>query len=314
MEPVLDAKGEPIRCSVRLGMSTVYFRAWRVNVGRVPVYLLDPHLEENEERFRGLATRVYGGDTTTRIMQEVLLGVGGVRLLRALGLQPSVYHMNEGHAAFLILELVRERLAGGMSFDEALAATREECVFTTHTPVEAGHDRFSGELMHYIAHKFQSQLGLTHEQLMALGRVHGEDRHEAFCMTVLALKGSRAANGVSELHGAVSRGMWQGLYPGRKAEEVPIGHITNGVHLPFWMKGTARRFWYDKYCDWADSNGTSGPAAPHVRTSDFWERLVNSPEFWQRVADPAFTTDEEIWSLRYKLRRETVEFARGAGC
>ena len=310
VEPVLDAKGEQIRCSVRLGMSTVVFQAWRVNVGRVPVYLLDPHLPENEEHFRGLATRVYGGDATTRIMQEILLGVGGVRLLRALGLQPSVYHMNEGHAAFLILELVRERLAGGMSFDEAFAATKTECVFTTHTPVEAGHDRFSGELMHYIAHKFQSQLGLTHEQLMALGRVKGEDRHEPFCMTVLALKGSRAANGVSALHGEVSREMWQSLYPGKKAEEVPIGHITNGVHLPFWMKGTARRFWYDKYCDLAEANGESALPAPHLRTSDFWERLVNSAEFWQRVSDPAFTTDEEIWSLRYKLRRETVEFAR----
>jgi len=310
IEPVLDAKGEPVKASVRLGLSTVFFRAWRVNVGRCPVYLLDPYLDENEEHFRKLATRVYGGDSTTRIMQEILLGVGGVRLLRAIGLKPSVFHMNEGHAAFLIFELVRERLASGMSFNDAFAATRKECVFTTHTPVEAGHDRFSTELIGYMAHKFESQLGLTHEQLMALGRVKAEDKSEPFCMTVLALKGSRAANGVSELHGQISREMWQGLYPGRPVAEVPIGHITNGVHLPGWMKGSTRRFWYGKYCEWEQTNGNSAGDAPHVRPADFWERMVNSPEFWARVADPAMTTDEELWSLRYKLRRELVEFAR----
>ncbi|MBX3745202.1 MAG: alpha-glucan family phosphorylase [Verrucomicrobiae bacterium] len=310
LEPVVDGKGEPVRCHVRLGMSTVHFRAWRVNVGRCPVYLLDPHVDGNEEHFRNMASRVYGGDNSTRIMQEILLGVGGVRLLRTLGIEPSVFHMNEGHAAFLILELVREKLAAGMGFDEALAGVREHCVFTTHTPVEAGHDRFSPELMSYMAHKFQTQLGLTHEQLMALGRVKADDATEPFCMTVLALKGSRAANGVSELHGAVSREMWRGLYPGASTDEVPIGHVTNGVHLPGWMKGTARRFWYDKYCDWERANGSSGPAAPHLRTADFWERLVNSGEFWERMADPTFTTDEELWSLRYKLRRQLVEFAR----
>lgn len=311
IEPVLNANGEPLKASVRLGMSTVAFQAWRVNVGRCPVYLLDPHLPENEEHFQKLATRVYGGDNTTRIMQELLLGVGGVRLLRALGIQPSVFHMNEGHAAFLILELVRERMAAGAGFAEAFEATRQECVFTTHTPVEAGHDRFSGELLHYIGHKFSTQLGLTHEQLMGLGRVDVEDATEPFCMTVLALKGSRAANGVSELHGLVSREMWQGLFPGKSCQEVPIGHITNGVHLPGWMKGTARFFWYGKYCD-AERSGRIPPdlAAPAVRTADFWERLVNSQEFWTRMADPEVVSDEELWSLRYKLRRQLVEFAR----
>lgn len=309
LEHVLDANGQPVRCSVRLGATTVFFEAWRVNVGRCPVYLLDPHVDGNEEHFRKLASRVYGGDSSTRILQEILLGVGGVRFLRALGLQPSVFHMNEGHAAFLILELMRERLAAGMSFDEALTATRQECVFTTHTPVEAGHDRFSSELMAYSAPKFHTQLGITQEQLMSLGRVRPTDKTEPFCMTVLALKGSRAANGVSELHGQVSREMWQGLYSGKSVADVPIGHITNGIHLPGWIKGTVRRFWYDKYIEWERNNG-GGAEAPHVRTSDFWERLVNSPEFWTRMADPAVTSDEELWSLRYKLRRQMVEFAR----
>ncbi len=310
IEPVLDDRGEPVRGSVRLGMSTVYFRAWRVNVGRCPVYLLDPHLPENEEHFQRLATRVYGGDSSTRIMQEILLGVGGVRFLRAIGVQPSTFHLNEGHAAFLALELIREKQAAGAAFAEALTATRRECVFTTHTPVEAGHDRFSSELMGYMAHDFQTQLGLSHEELMALGRVDPKNTHEPFCMTVLALKASRAANGVSELHGAVSREMWQCLYPGKAVDEVPIGHVTNGVHLPGWMKGDARRFWYGKYCDVEKANGQAPGRAPHARPADFWERLVNSKEFWARMADPAVTSDEEIWSFRYKLRRQLVEFAR----
>src|SRR5881394_309010 len=143
VEPVLDSKGEPLVCKVEIAMNEVYFQAWRANVGRCPVYLLDTNRPENEQHYRDLTLRVYGGDSTTRIMQEVLLGVGGVRLLRMLGVQPSIFHMNEGHAAFLTLELIREKLAAGRSFEEAFAQTKAECIFTTHTPVEAGHDRFS---------------------------------------------------------------------------------------------------------------------------------------------------------------------------
>src|SRR5882724_2899310 len=149
LEPVLNEKGEPLVCHVELGMEQVAFQAWRANVGRVSVYLLDCNRAENERHFKDLTLRVYGGDSTTRIMQEVLLGVGGVRLLRALGIRPSVFHMNEGHAAFLTLELVRERLAEGKTFPDALAETKAECLFTTHTPVEAGHDRFSRDLVNY---------------------------------------------------------------------------------------------------------------------------------------------------------------------
>ena len=149
LEPVLDAEGERLVCSVEIDMNRVEFQAWRVNVGRVPVYLLDTNLPENDQHFRDLTARVYGGDSTTRIMQEILLGIGGVRLLRALGIEPSVFHMNEGHAAFLTLELIREKMAAGQNFADALAATKAQCIFTTHTPVEAGHDRFSPELMDY---------------------------------------------------------------------------------------------------------------------------------------------------------------------
>ena len=291
IEPVLDAKNEPLVCTVEIAMNEVYFQAWRVNVGRCAVYLLDTNRPENEQHYRDLTLRVYGGDSTTRIMQEVLLGVGGVRLLRALGVQPLVFHMNEGHAAFLTLELVREKLAEGKSFRDALARTKAECIFTTHTPVEAGHDRFSRDLVNYALNRFQSQLKVSLNDLMALGRVHREDANEPFCMTVLALRVSRAANGVSELHGQVSRQMWHGLYPDKSPDEVPIGHITNGVHLLGWMKGPVRRFWRRKL-------------------GSTWESSVNSPDFWQQLTDPEFIADEEIWALRYNLRRELIEFTR----
>jgi glycogen phosphorylase len=291
IEPVLDARGEPLVCSVEIAMSQVYFQAWRVNVGRCPVYLLDTNRPENEQRYRDLTLRVYGGDSTTRIMQEVLLGIGGVRLLRALGVQPSVFHMNEGHAAFLTLELMREKLAEGKSFPEALRQTKASCLFTTHTPVEAGHDRFSRDLIEFTLIKLQGQLKLSTSELMALGQVHSGSPTEPFCMTVLALKVSRAANGVSELHGQVSRQMWQSLYPGKPVNEVPIGHITNGIHVTGWMKGTLRRFW-------------------KAKLGAKWDREINSQEFWQQMADPAFISDEEIWAIRYRLRRELIEFAR----
>lgn len=299
LEPVLNEHGEPLVSSVRIAASTIFFHAWRVNVGRVPVYLLDTNRPENEPHFRDLTLRVYGGDSSTRVMQEILLGVGGVRLLRALGIQPSTFHMNEGHAAFLTLELIREKMAAGLDFKAAGEASRKECLFTTHTPVEAGHDRFSAELMAFACRKFELQLGLTAEELMDLGRVHAGNKQETFCMTVLALRYSRAANGVSELHGAVSREMWVDLYGTKDPEKVPIGHVTNGVHVVGWMKGTVRRFWRQRFAEWRPG---------HSETD--WIEGCNSPDFWKAMADPAVVSDEELWALRYKLRRELLEFTR----
>jgi glycogen phosphorylase len=307
IEPVLNQKGEPIVCQVDIGMSTVSFHAWRVNVGRVAVYLLDTNRPENEQRFRDLTLRVYGGDSTTRIMQEVLLGIGGVRLLRALGVVPGLFHMNEGHAAFLTLELLREKMDRGTEFQEALRQTRAECLFTTHTPVEAGHDRFSADLMEYAMQRFRTQLKVPFEEVLKLGRVDVKNAQELFCMTVLALKLSRAANGVSELHGRVSRHMWHGLYPDRTVEQVPIGHITNGIHLLGWMKGTVRRFWRRKLT--GDPEAHPAAAKLHVPLSD-WDTHITAPAFWKRMADPDFISDEELWALRYNLRRELIEFAR----
>jgi starch phosphorylase len=298
VEPVLDAKGEPLICQVEIGMQQVAFQTWRANVGRVPVYLIDANRPENEQHFRDLTLRVYGGDSTTRIMQEILLGVGGVRLLRALGVQPTVFHMNEGHAAFLTLELLREKLKAGQAYAEALKTVKRECIFTTHTPVEAGHDRFSPDLVDYSMHRYRAAIPVPPEDIMALGRVNPKNKAEPFCMTVLALKLSRAANGVSELHGRVSRHMWQSLYSVKAADQVPIGHITNGIHLLGWMKGTLRRFWKTRL--------TAATGSPNLD----WEAEVTSPEFWERLSDPDFISDEELWALRYKLRRELIEFAR----
>lgn len=291
LEPVLDNKGERYVGKVDINLASVHFQAWRVRVGRCPVYLLDSNRPENEPLHRDLTLHVYGGDHSTRVMQEILLGVGGVRLLRDLGMEPSLFHMNEGHVAFLALELVREKVSAGASFEEALSATRRECVFTTHTPVEAGHDRFSPDLIRYVFQKYQPEVTPSFDQFIGLGRVDPQNQNESFCMTVLALKTSRAANAVSELHGIVSRKMWRPLYPGKTEDEVPIGHITNGIHLVGWMKGPVRKFWKSKL----------GPN---------WDKDINEPEFWQRMLDSEFVSDGELWALRYRLRRALIEFTR----
>ena len=180
VEPLLNADGDRLICSVEIGLNVVDFQVWRVNVGRVPIYLMDTNLPQNEQHFRDLTTRVYGGDSTTRIMQEILLGIGGVKLIRTLGLEPSTFHMNEGHAAFLTLELIREKMAAGKTFEEAKALTKPECIFTTHTPVEAGHDRFSQDLLHYALQRFSLHLSVPFNDILALGRVKPEDEHETF--------------------------------------------------------------------------------------------------------------------------------------
>ena len=291
LEIVVQANGDPVRCSVEIGFSTVHFHTWRLRVGRSTVFLLDTNLKENEERFRDLTAHVYGGDSTTRISQEIILGIGGVRLLRALDLHPSTFHMNEGHSAFLTLELLREEIGKNGDALTAAAKVRQQCVFTTHTPVPAGHDRFSKDLMSYSLSSMTKALDFTPDEMMNYGRIRPDDQHETFCMTVLALKMSRAANGVSELHGEVSREMWKPLFP--KTPSVPIGHVTNGVHIGGWLNEEADRFWRD-----------------HLGTN--WQEHFLEPEFWQKTLDPKTVPDEQLWALRYRLRRELVEFARTA--
>jgi starch phosphorylase len=291
VELVKDQNGDVVTSSIQIGHSTVAFHAWRVNVGRATIYLLDTNREENDLHYREITSRVYGGDSTTRVMQEAILGIGGVRFLRAVGLIPTVFHMNEGHSAFLTLELLREQRALGAGLPEAEQWVRDHCVFTTHTPVPAGHDRFTPDLLDHQFSQFRESLGLDQNTILAYGREHPEDANETFCMTVLALKMSRAANGVSELHGQVSREMWKGFFGKDNADDVPIGHITNGVHILGWMANRTRQFW-------------------HRHLGDKWVYYLKKQAIWAQVSDPDLIPDEDLWALRYGLRRDLIEYIR----
>jgi starch phosphorylase len=228
----VGAGGQPLELFVPLYDRNVRVEVWRADVGRVPLLLLDTDLHGNRPEHRNLTKRLYAGDQRMRIEQEVLLGIGGLRAIRGMGWNPDVFHLNEGHTAFVLLERFREELHAAVPVDEAWERVRRSCVFTTHTPVAAGHDRFPSDLVSEVLGTYRIQLGMEHEQLMDLGRVCPGDPTERLCMTVLALKHCRVANGVAKKHGEVSRAMWQDLWPN---QEVPIGSITNGVHAPSWV-------------------------------------------------------------------------------
>jgi starch phosphorylase len=287
--PVTDEAGNLVKVKVQIGHSVVTVAAYRAIVGRSTVYLLETNLPENEEHYRDLTSRVYGGDSTTRISQEILLGVGGVRMLRELEYDPYVYHMNEGHSAFLTLELLRENLLHGKTLEQGVEAVKQKCVFTTHTPVAAGHDRFTPDLINYSLTGLINQLGISLDEFMKFGRVNPSDQNETFCMTVLALKMSRNANAVSELNGKVSRQMWAGLYPGRRPEQVPIGFITNGIHILTWLAPEMQKFFEDQ-------------------VGRDWLSKLFKPKQWNEAINQI--PNEELWGLRYELRRKLVEFTR----
>lgn len=286
IEKVTDANGEDLIISVNIAQSEVFAQAWRLKVGRATLYLLDTNIAANEPHYRDICCRVYGGDQNMRINQEILLGIGGVKLLDKLGVTPTVYHMNEGHSAFLTLELLAKELAKGSTQQEAMATVRSRCVFTTHTPVPAGHDRFSRDMMHYTFDKYLSTIGINFDDLMMLGSEDKGNIYGLFTMTVLALNLSRSANGVSKLHGEVSRVMWQHLYPGKSVDEVPIGHITNGVHASSWTCGYTETFW-KKFAVSVDEMSLSREAAEAVL---------------------AKVSDSELWALRYILKRNLIDF------
>jgi len=235
----IGAGGQPLEVYIPMYDRNLRAEVFEARIGRVRLLLLDTDVSNNHIDDRWLTRRLYGGDRRTRICQEVVLGIGGLRAIRAMGLAPDVLHLNEGHTAFVILERYREEIHTGCHPEEAWERIRKQTVFTTHTPVPAGHDRFSDQLMDEVLGGYREQLGLSPDELLDLGRVQAT-APEPFCMTVLALKGSRATNGVSEKHGEVSRGMWTDLYPDRPVDEVPIGHITNGVHAPSWLGGPIR--------------------------------------------------------------------------
>ena len=285
--PVNNSDGSEMRIDVEMGGRRVHARIWRVQVGRAPLFLMDTDVPENEPWDRELSARLYSGDSEMRIRQEIMLGVGGVRLLHRLGYEPAVLHMNEGHSAFLLLESIRKRVVAGQSFAEAAALTKAQTVFTTHTPVPAGHDVFAFHLMDKYFQGYWEQLGISREEFLGLGR-HEEPWGEAFNMTVLALRLAGQFNGVSRLHGAVSREMWQHVWPDRPVDEVPITSITNGIHVPTWTAGEMRHI-FNKYlgADWED----------HHDDPVLWERLVDVP-------------DEELWLVHVALKNKLLTYLR----
>ena len=289
MHVALDTEGKPVVVSVQTRGETIYARVWKVNVGRISLYLMDTNVPQNTEAGRRLTSRLYGGDEKIRIRQELVLGVGGMKALIAMGIWPRVIHMNEGHSAFAPLEMIRRRMKDdGLSFDDALRETASIGVFTTHTPVAAGHDRFDNGLMDEHLGPLREELGLDHHGMMALGRVNPSDHNEKFCMTVLAFNASRRANGVSNLHGVISRRMWRCLWPWRKEEEVPIRHITNGVHVSTWL-APQMRFLYDRVLplDWYLKSG--------------------EPQVWQGIDD---ITNGELWETHESLKNRLIGYAR----
>ncbi len=289
IEQVTDSSGTPMKVSIDTRCGVLHARLWRVCVGRTTLYLLDSNVPENSEWDRSLTARLYGGDARVRIRQELLLGVGGVRALHLLKIHPSVLHLNEGHSAFAGLELIRAEMeANAVPFGEAARDIAAMTVFTTHTPVAAGHDRFPPALVEEHLGKLRESLHLSPEDFLGLGRVNIHDQNELFCMTVLALKLSRHANGVSALHGQVSRRMWQPLYPTRAEEEVPIGHITNGVHLSSWIAPQIHLL-YDRHLG-----------------SD-WMKEQRHPKTWEGVASIA---DAELWETQQVLKAGLIRFVR----
>lgn len=289
MEQARCPEGNPITVEVETRDSVIKAKLWKMNVGRVSLFLLDCDVDGNKPEDRELTSRLYGGDTRTRIRQELVLGVGGVKALRELGIKPGVYHLNEGHSGFAPLEVIRERMTDdGLTFDDALREVASHTVFTTHTPVPAGHDRFDGKLIEEHLGPLREKLGISYEQLMGLGRVEPQNEAETFCMTVIGLKLSRRANAVSSLHGHISRRMWAHLWPWRVEEEVPIGHITNGVHIPSWL-AYPMHLLYDKYFE-------SG-----------WVHKMGDPDTWQ----PIFGVDPgELWETHNALKNRCIEFVR----
>jgi glycogen phosphorylase len=289
LEIAIGKNGRPVTVQIQTRSGSIHAKVWRVEVGRCDLFLLDSDVEENTPDDRELTSRLYGGNARTRIRQELLLGIGGFRALTAMGITPGVLHLNEGHSGFAVLEAIRTRMEEeGIGFDSAVPRVSREVVFTTHTPVPAGHDRFDAELIEEHLGPLREQLGLSQQSLMGLGRESPDNQQETFCMTVLGLRVSRRANAVSALHGEVSRAMWAGLSPGKQEDKVPIGHITNGVHVPSWLAPQMFRL-YDRHL------GTNW----HQRSSDArtWEGIEN-------------VDDGELWETHLSLKSQLLEFVR----
>jgi starch phosphorylase len=283
----LTPDGRPCVTAVPLGDRTVLAAVWRVQIGRVSLYLLDTSLEENAPWDRELSARLYGGDRETRVQQEIILGIGGVRALRALGIEPAAFHLNEGHAGFVVLQRIRDLVEQGSSFDDALAEIRQTTVFTTHTPVPAGHDAFPFSVVEKHLAGCWGTLGPNRDRFLALG-AHDSGGGPLFNMTALALRSANSTNAVSALHGDVTRSMWASLWSELPDERRPVTSVTNGVHVPTWIAQDVA----DLFAKYLGAQ---------------WTEEQDDPSFWDGVlAIP----DEELWAVRQGLRRYLFTFVR----
>ena len=285
--PVVTAKGEEVVVDVDLPGRTIYAKVYRVQIGRVSLLLMDTDIHPNSAQDRELAARLYGGDHDMRVAQEIVLGMGGVRALRKMGVNPTVFHMNEGHSAFLVLELAREKVKQGMSFQQACTEVSQHCVFTTHTPVPAGNDAFDLQLIDKYFGQYWRDLGISRDEFVGVA-LQQQSWGPTFAMTVLALKMSGQHNGVSKLHGEVSRDMWKWLYPDRPVADVPITSITNGIHTLTWLAPEMHKL----YTDYLGSG---------------WEHAIDDAERWKKVYT---IPDDVLWQTRNELKRQLISGAR----
>jgi starch phosphorylase len=287
--PARGPDGKPVVVQVPLSNETLLAQVWEVHVGRNRLLLLDTDLDGNTDENRQLAARLYFGDQRVRIRQELLLGVGGIRALRACGVNWGVMHLNEGHSAFATLESTRLRMElTGADFKTCAQDVAQSTVFTTHTPVDAGHDRFPPNLVDEHLEPLRRSLGLSREEFIGLGRIRPEDANEALCMTVLAFKMSRYANAVSALHGRVTRKSWQVLWPHHREDEVPLGHITNGVHVRTWLANAMQELYT-------------------LRIGADWRERLSDPNMWARINN---VHDAELWETHRTLKADLVHFIR----
>lgn len=293
LSPVTDSEGQRVLVMVHIRGREVYAQAWLARVGRISLYLLDTNVEQNIEVDRLITGHLYGGNSETRIVQEKVLGIGGVRLLRKLGIAPSVFHLNEGHSAFLTLELAREFLESNSeaSFVDAVSVVREQCVFTTHTPVSAGNDVFTtADLKDCFDAKFISALRLSENEFFALGRVDPDGSEEGFGMTPLAIRMCRSANGVSQKHGEVSRKLWLPMFPaGTDVKDVPIRHVTNGVHAPTWVAPLFQGLYRNSI-------------------GENWPELLADADSWGYAVEKI--PDQAVWSTHQMLKRILIAYVR----
>ena len=288
LSPVRDVQGEWLKIKIGLSGRMVAAKVWVLRVGRIPLYLLDTDIEENSWEDRSLTHQLYGGNNEHRLKQEILLGIGGIKMLKAMGLEADIYHCNEGHAAFQGLERLRNYVQEGLRFEEAVELVRSSSLFTTHTPVPAGHDHFPEQLIQTYLYHYAHDLGISWQDFMALGRIRATDSGEQFNMSHLAIRLSQEVNGVSRLHGMVSQKMFNALYPGYVPEELSIGYVTNSVHYPTWVADEWRAL-YDR---------TFGEG---------YLRDQSNKDYWRKIQG---VDDQEIWSIRNNCKQRLLAYVR----